>query len=144
MKIKITTQEPDEVQSLFLRPLDFQQRVEIKKLQIVESLLRSMESLGMNRSKFAQKMGVSSPRITSMLDGTNNFTVETLMRAAESVDGELEVFIAPKDHKVRWIIHQDDDCHPVFRPKRQEKKVNKNPFVYDEDLIAETDPCYAA
>ncbi len=144
MKITVTTQEPDDVQKLFSRPLDLKQRVEVKKLQVVESLLRAMKSLGMNRSQLAEKMGVSPARITSMLDGTNNFTIETLMRAAESVDGELEVMIAPKNHKVRWIVHQESDCHPVFKTEKTEQKAKPDPFIHDEDSIADNDPCYAA
>ncbi len=60
-----------------------------------------MKALGLNRTLLAAKMGVSSARITTMMDGTNNFTIETLMRAAEAVDADFEMTIVPKDHKIR-------------------------------------------
>jgi len=61
-------------------------------------------------------MGISSGRITTMMDGTNNFTMETLMRAAEAVDAELEMTIVPKDHKVRWVTYREEDTHASFVP----------------------------
>lgn len=144
MKINITTQEPDKVQQLFLRPIDFEQRVEIKKMQIVEVLLAQMEDNGMNRTNLAEKMGVSNPRITSMLNGSNNFTIETLMKAAEAVDGELELTIAPKDHQVRWVVHRDNDCYPEFQPQLTPVKKSESVFTHPGVPLASTDPCDAA
>lgn len=99
MKIIIEHRRPDAVQEFFSSPLSFDQKVTVKKLLIVERLLARMKELGLNRSQLAEKMGVSSARITTMMDGTNNFTIETLMRAAHALDAELEMAIVPADHK---------------------------------------------
>ena len=100
MKIQITTQKPDEVQRFFSAPLSFSQMVTVKKLLIVEQILERMKALGLNRSKLAARMEISPARVTTMMDGTNNFTIETLMRAADAVDGELALTIIPKGHQV--------------------------------------------
>lgn len=104
MKIQIETQAPDAVQEFFSSPLSFQQKVTKKKLLIVELILGRMKALGLNRSQLAAKMEVSPARITTMMDGTNNFTIETLMRAADAVDAELEMKVVPKDHKVLTTV----------------------------------------
>ncbi len=119
MKIKITKQAPDEIQRFFSAPLSFSQKVTVKKLLIVEQILERMKSLGLNRTKLAAKMEVSSARITTMMDGTNNFTIETLMRAADAVDCELALRIVPKDQQVKWITYHDSDVHASFLPGKQ-------------------------
>jgi len=96
MKIKIIKQKPDKIQRFFSEPLSFSQKVVVKKLLIAEQLLERMKAIGLNRCKLAEKMTMSPARITSMLDGTNNFNMETLMRAADAVEGELALSIAPK------------------------------------------------
>lgn len=144
MKIKITTGQTDPLQELFKKPLTFQQRVEAKKLRIVEMILRQMETLGLNRTKLAKNMGVGSSRITSMLDGTNNFTLETIMRAAEAVESEVDLTITPKTHQVRWIIHQEEDCHPTFSQPKAPTIRRRNPFALENETIAPQDPCHAA
>jgi len=116
MKIIIEKHQPDAVQEFFSAPLAFDQKVTVKKLLIVERLLERMKALGLNRSRLAGKMGVSPARITTMMDGTNNFTIETLMRAADAVDAELEMTVVPKDHKIRWVTYHEDDVHASFVP----------------------------
>ena len=44
MKIRITTQKPDEVQRFFSAPLSFSQKVTVKKLLIVEQILERMKA----------------------------------------------------------------------------------------------------
>ena len=55
MKIKITTQKPDEVQRFFSAPLSFSQKVTMKKLLIVEQILERMKALDLNRSKLTTR-----------------------------------------------------------------------------------------
>jgi transcriptional regulator with XRE-family HTH domain len=116
MKIQIENQPADAMQGFFSSPLSFQQKVTVKKLLIVERILERMKALGLNRSQLAAKMEVSPARITTMMDGTNNFTIETLMRAANAVDAELEMAIVPCDHKVRWVTYREQDVHASFIP----------------------------
>lgn len=116
MKITIEKRSPDAVQDFFSSPLTFDQKVTVKKLLIVERLLERMKILGLNRTQLAAKMGISSARVTTMMDGTNNFTIETLMRAADAVDADFEMTIVPKDHKVRWVTYREEDVHASFVP----------------------------
>jgi transcriptional regulator with XRE-family HTH domain len=119
MKIRITNQKPDEVQRFFSAPLSFSQKVVVKKLLIVEQILERMKALGLNRSKLAAKMEISPARVTTMMDGTNNFTIETLMRAADAVEGELALTIVPKGHQIKWVTWRNSDVHASFVPARQ-------------------------
>lgn len=129
MKIKITKQQPDKVQRFFSEPLSFSQKVVVKKLLIVEQLIERMKAIGLNRCMLAEKMAVSPARITSMLDGTNNFTMETLMRAADAVEGELALTIAPKGQQIKWVTYCHADVHASFRPIRQVQPDPVTPFT---------------
>ena len=132
MKIQIESQAPDQVQAFFSAPLSFAQKVTVKKLLIVERILERMKALGLNRTQLASKMEVSSARITTMKDGTNNFTIETLMRAADAVEAELELTIVPKDHKIRWVTYRDEDVHTSFVPALQPVEEPQTRFVLEE------------
>lgn len=91
----------------------------VKKLLIVEQLLERMKSIGINRTKLAERMEVSPARVTSMLDGTNNFTIETLMRAADAVESELALALSPEGQQVKWVTYSEEDIHASFLPTRQ-------------------------
>jgi len=94
-----------------------------------------MKALGLNRSQLAAKMEVSPARITTMMDGTNNFTIETLMRAAEAVDAELEMTVIPKDHKVRWVTYREEDVHASFVPAYRPVETGTAHFALSEPAI---------
>ncbi len=78
-------------------------QVEFSKLIAVEELLQYMKREGINRSALAERMGVPPSRITKMLSGDSNLTIETLVRAGHAVGAELKQTFVPKGHKVRWI-----------------------------------------
>ncbi len=132
MKIEIESRTPDPVQAFFSSPLSFAQKVSVKKLLIVERILERMKALGLNRTQLAAKMEVSPARVTTMMDGTNNFTIETLMRAADAVDAELELTIAPKDHKIRWVTYREEDVLTSFVPAVQPVEEPQTHFVLSE------------
>ena len=79
----------------------------MKKLLIVEQILERMKALGLNRSQLAARIGFIPARVTTMMDGSNNFTIETLMRAADAVEGELALNIGPKGHQIKWVEPSD-------------------------------------
>lgn len=102
MKIKITKQEPSAIQEFFSRPLDFSQRVEVKKLQIAGMLCKAMKSVGLNRKELAEKMNIKPSRVTAILDGSQNLTIDTIMRASEALDQKFECALVPKEHEIHW------------------------------------------
>jgi hypothetical protein len=79
-------------------------------------------------------MEVSPARITAMLDGTNNFTIETLMRAADALDGEFYGTIVSKGYAVKWVEYHVEDVHMSFRPQRQEEEITKTNFAMKEPV----------
>ena len=96
MKVKITRRKGDNPYAeLFSGPLSIEGEAEYRKLMIVEELLQIMKKQGITRSELAKRMGVQPSRITSMMSGSNNFTIETLVRAGRAVGAELHQHFVP-------------------------------------------------
>jgi len=95
MKILITHGD-NPIGRLFAEPISIEGEAEYKKLMIVEDLLQLMNEQGITRGELAMRMGVQPSRVTSMLTGTNNFTIETLVRAGRAVGAELQQHFVPQ------------------------------------------------
>ena len=92
-----------EIARDFARPPSVEQEVEFCKLIAVEELLQFMKRQGISRTNLAQRLGVAPSRITAMLSGDSNLTIDTLVRAGHAVGADLKQTFVPKGHKVRWI-----------------------------------------
>jgi transcriptional regulator with XRE-family HTH domain len=90
-------------------------QVEFTKLIAVEELLQFMKRQGISRTNLAQRLGVAPSRITAMLSGDSNLTIDTLVRAGHAVGADLKQTFVPKGHKVRWIHYPSSsvDRHSI-------------------------------
>ena len=103
MNIKII-KERDSLAEAFAKSLaSVEAQVELRKLEIVEELLQFMKREGINRSELAQRMGVGPSRITKLLSGDENLTIDTLVRAGRAVGADLAQTFVPQGHKVKWL-----------------------------------------
>jgi len=62
-------------------------------LSITEKITRKMEDLGWSKKKLASEMNVSSPFITKLLNGSNNFTLKTIVKLSAVLDIDLEYLL---------------------------------------------------
>jgi transcriptional regulator with XRE-family HTH domain len=145
MKIKIT--KPDkatELQQLVAGlPFDAASEAEFKGLMFVEELLTLMKEQGINRTELAERMGVGSPRVTAMLNGSSNFKLETLIRAGHAVGATLQQTLVPAGMKGHWVLYREDEIHAAFRPRKQQVHTNP-PFQLETDEIATDDDAKSA
>lgn len=96
MKIIVREADPnDPLVQAFAEPLSLEGEIEFCKLEAVEELLQFMKREGINRTELAGRMGVPPSRITKMLDGSENLTIATLVRAGRAVGGELKIRFQP-------------------------------------------------
>ena len=94
MKITITKGD-NPVSRLFAETPSIESEAEYRKLMIVEELLTLMAEKGISRGELAKRMEVQPSRVTSMLTGANNFTIETLVRAGRAVGADIELHFVP-------------------------------------------------
>ena len=129
MKITIKRRKGDNpLAKLFASPPSVESEAEYKKLMIMEEILRLMQEQGVNRSELAQRMGVNPPRITAMMTGANNFTIETLVRAGRALGAELHQHFAPIGHAAHFSSCERDEIHDAFKVKAVPVEISRVGF----------------
>ena len=122
MKI-IRTKTKDTLAAAFAEPLDLDQEIVYRRLTVVEELLQFMKREGIKRSELAERMGVGPSRITKMLSGDENLTIDTLVRAGHAVGADLAQTFVPKGQKGHWTAQprmsrgRGNCIHVDFAPK---------------------------
>jgi plasmid maintenance system antidote protein VapI len=145
MKINIIKpDQPSELQKLITGlPFDAASEAEYKGLMFVEELLTLMKEQGINRTELAKRMGIGSPRVTAMLNGSSNFTLETLIRAGHAVGASLQQTLVPEGATGRWSVYREDEIHAAFQSRKNHIFTNP-PFQLDTDEIATDDDAKSA
>ena len=116
MKITITKGD-NPVSRLFAETPSIGSEAEYRKLMIVEELLTLMAEKGISRGELAKRMEVQPSRVTSMLTGANNFTIETLVRAGRAVGADIELHFVP--------MKTDKTQGKAAKPRADEEPVSK-------------------
>lgn len=129
MKITHTTKLNPLADAIKETQEDVEYHVELCKLAIVEVLLQFMKREGINRSELAARMQVPNSRITKMLSGDSNLTIDTLVRAGHAVGADLTQTFVPKGQTGQWVARPKskrgaDNCVPrkAYRTKRKKTK----------------------
>jgi plasmid maintenance system antidote protein VapI len=127
MKIIYRKADPnDPLVKSFAEPFSLECEIEFCKLEAVEELLQFMKREGINRSELAERMGVPPSRITKMLDGSENLTIATLVRAGRAVGGELKISFQPAK-KASAAVTSDAQTQAPSRTVYPAGKKSKSP-----------------
>jgi transcriptional regulator with XRE-family HTH domain len=129
------------VADLFASPLSVEEEAEYKKLMIAEELLLLMKEQGISRSQLAERMGVGPSRVTAMMTGSNNFTIDTLVRAGRAVGAELHQHFVPQHKQAHWAVYDECETHEAFRAPM---KPARNPSTFQIAPTAKEDNATAA
>jgi plasmid maintenance system antidote protein VapI len=89
-----------------------------------------------SRSELARRLQVSPAYITKIFRGDVNFTIDTMVRLARAVGGNLHLHLAPDEHKVRWfdLIPAKKKASPP--PCSQFEKVQPEKLKGEQDGIS--------
>jgi len=145
MKIKIIrSKKQSPLAEAFAEPLSLESEVEFRKLIVVEELLQFMKREGINRSELADRMGVPPSRITKMLSGDSNLTIDTLVRAGRAVGADLHQTFAPEGKKVRWTSYDPAEVHEAFAAPVRTIAVEQLNTPYTFNSLASDDEALAS
>ena len=114
MKIEITKAQ-NPVADLFAESPSDVAEAEALKVAFADELAAFMKQKGVSKAELARRMGIQPSRVTSMLSGTSNFTIDTMVRAARAVGASLHQKLLPAGKKVRWQTWNEAEVHPKFR-----------------------------
>jgi transcriptional regulator with XRE-family HTH domain len=94
----------------------FEYHLEGFRSDLTEQIFLALERSGLSRTDFAAKLGVTKGRITQLLDGSNNFTLETLARISDVLQAELRLTLRPRGwEQVREYTKPSFDPRVVAR-----------------------------
>ncbi len=77
-----------------------------------EELHHLAEQQQISRAELARLLGTSPAYITKIFRGNVNFTVDTMVRLAHALGGQLHLHVGRQDCEVMWL-----EASPVLRPK---------------------------
>lgn len=67
------------------------------KLDLTRQIESRMRQLGINKTELALRSGKSKAYVTKMLRGENNFTIDSLVALAETLQAGVEIRLVPAD-----------------------------------------------
>ncbi len=76
--------------------------VENAKQHYSVALNKLFQKKGISQTELANKIGTSPAYITKVFRGDTNFTIETMVKLARAVDGELHIDIVAPKEKEEW------------------------------------------
>lgn len=76
-------------------------QIESAKIDFALELKRLMDQKGLNNAKLASLLGVSRPRISKLLRGDSNVTIESMAQAAYKLDSRIFIKMVRKDAVAR-------------------------------------------
>ena len=71
-------------------------RIEFLKHEISEKIYRAIENEHVSKAELADRLGTSRSYVTKILQGTANFTLDSLCRIAEALNCEFRLDLVPK------------------------------------------------
>jgi ribosome-binding protein aMBF1 (putative translation factor) len=71
-------------------------RIEFLKHEISEMIYCAIDNEGVSKAELAARLGKNRSYVTKMLQGTANFTLESLSRIAEALNCEFRLDLIPK------------------------------------------------
>lgn len=82
--------------------------IEWAKSDIAEQIVKAMKQAGISKAELARRLGKSRALVTLMLQGSTNFTIETLVKIAETLNCQLEIKLNPKVASSSWEDFESD------------------------------------
>jgi len=80
---------------------DLEFRMEGLILDFTEKISIKMSELNINRTEFAQRLGVSKAFVTKLLNGNPNLTIKTMMSIADVLNCDLNLDLYPKGFQAK-------------------------------------------
>ncbi len=87
---------------------DFEFRLESLILDITDNICREMEHSEINRVELAERLNVSPPAVTKILNGNSNFTLKTLLSISDALGLDLKI-----DFRKKRLMPFDKLIHSV-------------------------------
>ncbi len=93
---------------------DYEYLTEKNILEFTLQLYQLMEKRGVTKTELAEAIDSSQAYITKVFKGNANFTVATMTKLANAIDGQLSIHVTGKEEKrQRWFRAIDGRRKPI-------------------------------
>lgn len=82
---------------------DIAYAVEGAIIEFTEQIVTRMVLMDVKRTELAGKIDASPQYVTKILNGTTNFTIETMVKVADALESDLRVQLLPRDRAAAWL-----------------------------------------
>ena len=73
------------------------------KMDFAVEVEKAMETEGISKKELASRLGVAPARVTKILSGESNLTIETMQKIADALGCTLHLHLAEEDINVNWF-----------------------------------------
>jgi hypothetical protein len=129
---------PPTFQALFRRArASLAYAVEGAIISFTEQVVSRMKGLSINRSALADRLQSSPAYVTKFLGGKTNFTLESMVKVAESLDSEIKIELVPKSSPEVWmhLLKQSSANMPQLIAWAQWKRVQAKPCAQKTAVV---------
>jgi antitoxin component HigA of HigAB toxin-antitoxin module len=78
-------------------------RAEGASIEFTNAMVTRMREVGVSRSNLARNIGATPAYISKLLRGATNFTLDTMVKIAHSLDCEFCCHLQPSGAKSQWV-----------------------------------------
>jgi transcriptional regulator with XRE-family HTH domain len=71
--------------------------------EFIEDVWSLMEEQKVSRAELARRLGTSRAYVTKLLGGNANFTLQTMVKVAMALGGQIHLHISGREALTRWI-----------------------------------------
>lgn len=82
--------------------------VERAKHDFTAALHQVMKRKRISKAALARKLGISAPYVSRVMSGDENLTIESMVKFARAVDGQLHLHISDQRSRVSWFECETD------------------------------------
>lgn len=100
MKDETATEKLERMHARLEKSETFQ--IECLKNEVSEMIYRIMDGEGVSNAEMAARLNTSRAYITKVLQGTANFTLESLYKIAHALNCDLKFKMVPKEEAWQW------------------------------------------
>lgn len=92
-----------------------------------EAIHKLAEQGNISRAELARRLGTSPAYITKIFRGNVNFTVESMVRLARALGGELHLGVTPQEHKVEGLKIEKKKKPKISARQAEKRNTIRNP-----------------
>ena len=109
-------------------------QIDQAKIELSEQVFQAMHDKGITEAELSRRLGTSRAYVNKVLQGSTNFTVESLVKIGIALECDLKLEFTESEKKEKNLFDDEIIYIEVEKPIAEPKIVSK-PFGYENDNV---------